>query len=273
LHILKIDSVGSIFFIPSPGNSVDASNSTVAALAKGVLDSFPEVAFEEFETPFILQHRLLRSQPLAGPQTSASSPQQPFNYHHLFRLTSLSQTTAFCFAQRAKAGSVIEIPNNELDSHTSFLINQMGALWALRFMLQVQSGRTFSVGDYDVQIGAVTLLRTNPASAAAAPPPVSPGVVVAITRTAEEDDEEGTEETDADGLTADDRREALENARFTIRAFFKTVLANAKLANPIPQSDIAEEFTDKIFDNKEIEILPQKQDVVRAWCRLLRLCR
>lgn len=278
LHIPITNLTHSIFFIPTSGNTIEASTSTVNALAKSVLDTFDEepYAVEEFDTPFTLQHRLLRSQASPAPQqqrngTSTPQQQQLFSYQHILRLTSLSQTSAYCFvqkAQHAEGGSVVGIPVNEIDSHTAFLVNQLGALWTVRLMLQVQSGRTFSVGEYSVQMGAVTSLRANPASAGAAAP-VSPGVVVAITRTTEDEGEEGSDEKDSDGLTEDEKREALDYSTTCIHALFGTVLANSGLS--VAKSDTLEEFSQSMFTTKDVGTWPEKQDMVRLWCRVLRL--
>lgn len=148
-------------------------------------------------------------------------------------------------------------------------MNQMGALWTLRLMLQVQSGRTFNVGEYNVQIGAVTIVRGNPAAAGATAPPVSPGVVVAISRATEDEDEEGQNANDNSPLTEEEKREALEYSRDCMRAFFRTILENSGLS--IPTSDIPAEFSHSIFDSSKANSWPEKEDLVRLWCRTLRL--
>jgi hypothetical protein len=158
----------------------------------------------------------------------------------------------------SKGAAVVGIPYNELESHTAFLTNQMGAMWAPRLALQVQAGRTFRLNDYSIQIGAISSFRTHASSATAATPAASPGVVVAITQTTETA-AEPTEFND------EDRAEARLDFSNSIHGIFLQMRKNT--------SGMAEwigNFTNPWL-NKEIGTWEQKQDHVGSWCKLLRM--
>ncbi|KAH7125526.1 hypothetical protein B0J11DRAFT_528610 [Dendryphion nanum] len=298
----------SIYLIPTPGNSLEASTATINTLINTIESQF---ATATRQSPWTLSHRVFQSTPpkpdpnTASTTSSSASPAtgapSPPSLHHLLTLSPLSPDQTYCYIHTTKPasqplktepqsnaptpqpqppststpqkdnGTIVAIPNTSRDAHIAMIGGPMSAIWALRQVIAVPAGLSYTAGPFEILIGELRAAKTGPSHSSAA---ASPGVIISISTVVGSIGEGEDEGALADsgyawvgGETGEDEEEEvdLDVAREKIGEFWRRIKVEVGRGQVL-EAGMRWERGNGVRNDNEREV----EAVVRLWCEILK---
>ncbi|KAF2015515.1 hypothetical protein BU24DRAFT_421819 [Aaosphaeria arxii CBS 175.79] len=285
-----------LYFIPSHANTPDASHTTFTTLLNSIERHFEHAVRQG---SWSLTHRMFRS----TPEPNNTQPPQ-HKLQHILYLTPQSTSRTYCFIHaftpsnfggaktepqsnaptpqpggssqpggtpRTDPGVVISIPSHNTETHTSFVGNQLQPLWAIRHILNLGNGVTYTVGQFTIHLGELEAVRTSATASSA-----SPGVVVCISTVAaggeedaSQDDElrdmgytsvSGADENGVNGASSE-----FTGAEEAIRGLWAVLREGVDFG----RAEVREVMMEK--EGLQASKFAESEAAVRMWCDVLRL--